>query len=250
MRVIFLAAGSGSRLGIETNDIAKPLVDINGCSILERQIKLFRNNGITDIVVIVGDKIDQFVLDDVLLIRDNYCNFHDQMGSLLVANDKIKNDVIILFGDILFDQNILYQILSDDSDFSVGIDLNWIQSYEQRIDNPIELAGKVLIEENKIKEFSENLPIKKEGCLIGEFLGIIKLKNQSTKIFQSMMLKLEKNHKGKFHDAESFKLSKLTDYLQELIDTKIDITPIFVSGKWCEIDTPKDLEIARKKFHN
>jgi choline kinase len=34
--------------------------------------------------------------------------------------------------------------------------------------------------------------------------------------------------------------------IQELIDSEINVEPIDVSGKWCEIDTPQDLEIARK----
>jgi NDP-sugar pyrophosphorylase family protein len=36
--------------------------------------------------------------------------------------------------------------------------------------------------------------------------------------------------------------------LQELIVSGIRISPIYVSGKWCEIDTPQDLQIARKLF--
>ena len=40
----------------------------------------------------------------------------------------------------------------------------------------------------------------------------------------------------------------IPDMIQELIDSKINVEPIFISGKWCEIDTPEDLEIAQKKF--
>ena len=61
---------------------------------------------------------------------------------------------------------------------------------------------------------------------------------------------MEKSHVGKFHDADSLERAKLVDILQELIDSKIDIFPIAVSGKWFEIDTPKDLERARKIFQN
>ena len=35
----------------------------------------------------------------------------------------------------------------------------------------------------------------------------------------------------------------------ELIDQGKEITPIFVHGQWCEIDTLQDLENARKKFN-
>ena len=38
--------------------------------------------------------------------------------------------------------------------------------------------------------------------------------------------------------------------IQELIDCKVNIFPITISGKWCEIDTMQDLENARKKFRD
>jgi choline kinase len=40
------------------------------------------------------------------------------------------------------------------------------------------------------------------------------------------------------------------DFLQEIIDHGIEIEPIIINGKWCEIDTLEDLELAKKLFHN
>ena len=56
------------------------------------------------------------------------------------------------------------------------------------------------------------------------------------------------NHKGKFHNASSLEKAYLTDLFQELINSGIDISPIYIDGEWCEIDTPQDLEKARKIF--
>ena len=41
---------------------------------------------------------------------------------------------------------------------------------------------------------------------------------------------------------------QLKQEIQELINSKISIEPIFVSGKWCEIDTMQDLKNAEKIF--
>ena len=59
---------------------------------------------------------------------------------------------------------------------------------------------------------------------------------------------LEKTQNEAFHDATSFQRAYLTDMIQELIDCDVKITPIIVDGIWCEIDTPQDLERARKLF--
>ena len=57
-----------------------------------------------------------------------------------------------------------------------------------------------------------------------------------------------KTHKGKFHDADTVSKAYVTDMIQELIDSKIQITPISVKGKWCEIDTMQDLKRAEELF--
>ena len=44
------------------------------------------------------------------------------------------------------------------------------------------------------------------------------------------------------------KKAYLTDMLQELIDSGIVVEPIIINGKWCEIDTLQDLQLARKKI--
>lgn len=247
-KVIILAAGSGNRLIKSTSGLPKPLVDINGVSLIQRQINIFKRNDTFDIIVVRGFKPEKFQLENVSYLNDDKFDEHDQLGSLMQANSEISGNVIITFGDILFDESILRQIMKSEKEISVAIDLKWTKSYELRTDNPIELAGKVLLKNNIIKQFSENLPITKKNYDIGEFLGIIKLNSNGSKIITEQFSKLEKNHTGKFHDAKSFQTAKLTDMLQELLDKEIEINPIFVDGKWCEIDTPKDLEIAREKF--
>jgi NDP-sugar pyrophosphorylase family protein len=76
----------------------------------------------------------------------------------------------------------------------------------------------------------------------------MKLSKKGSKIFLGKYSELEISHQGKFHNAPSLERAYLTDMLQELIDSGIRISPIYISGKWCEIDTPQDLKKARKLF--
>ena len=61
---------------------------------------------------------------------------------------------------------------------------------------------------------------------------------------------LNQSHVGTFHGSPSLKQSILPDMIQELIDLGTNVKPVMVSEKWVEIDTPEDLEIARKVFTN
>ena len=250
MNAIILAAGSGIRLGQHTQDIPKVLLDINGKSILDRQISSLRDNGIDKIFVVTGYKKERHIRKDVEYFFNSKYSETDQLGSLMIAREKIFDDVLIIFGDIIFDCNVLQQVLASNRDISIAIDLDWEKSYDERSDNPKSLADKVLIEDQKIKKISAKKISSEQKNEVGEFLGIIKLSANGSKIFIKKYEELEKTHTGRFHDAHSLIKAKLVDILQELLDFKIGIFPIIIDGKWCEIDTPNDLERARKIFKN
>ena len=250
INAIILAAGSGIRLDEYTQDIPKTLVDINGKSILERQISLLRKHKVNEIFVVTGYKKEKYILKDVEYFFNHKYSETEQLTSMMVARRKIFGDVLIIFGDIIFDSDILQQVLDSNDDITVPIDLDWEKSYEERSDNPKSGADKVLTNQKKIIQISAKEISLESKNEVGEFLGIIKLSTAGSKILVKKYEELEKSHTGKFHDADSLNKAKLVDILQELIDSKIEISPLIISGKWCEIDTPKDLERAKKIFKN
>ena len=248
MKAIFIAAGEGSRLGNLTKDLPKPLVDVNGKSIIERQISLLRKNNVNDIVVITGYKKEKFTFKNIEYVHNPNFREQEQTGSLMTARSKIVGDVLIMFGDILFEEIILQQILDSKGDIVIAVDKNWEKSYEERHDNPKSEADKVLIKDNKVIQISaKNIEVNDDND-VGELLGLIKLSMKGSKILIDQYEKLENSHIGKFHDAVSFKKAKFVDMLQELLSSGIVITPVSIKGKWCEIDTKHDLEIAKKMF--
>ena len=249
MRAIILAAGSGLRLGQHTKDIPKALLDLNGKSILERQISLLRQHGINEIFVVTGYQREKHTLKDIEYIFNPRYTETEQLTSMMVARTKISADVLVIFGDIVFDAQILQQILASNDNIAIAVDFDWEKSYTERPDNPKSLADKVLIDQKKILQISAKITsLDMKNQQIGEFLGIIKLSRKGSKIMVEKYEELESSHRGKFHDADSLEKAKLVDILQELIDSKIEIYSISITGKWCEIDTPKDLERARKIF--
>ena len=248
MKAIFIAAGEGLRLENITKDLPKPLVNVNSKSIIERQISLLRKNNVNDIVVVTGYKKEKFTFKNIEYIHNPNFREQEQTGSLMAARSKIAGDVLIMFGDILFEEIILQQILNSKGDIVIAIDENWEKSYEERHDNPKSEADKVLIKDDKVIQISaKNIEVNDDNY-VGELLGLIKLSMKGSKILIDQYEKLENSHIGKFHDAVSFKKAKFVDMLQELLSSGIVITPVSIKGKWCEIDTKHDLEIAKKMF--
>ena len=123
MRAIILAAGAGLRLGQHTKDIPKALLDLNGKSILERQISLLRKYGVNEISVVTGYKKEKYVLKDIEYFFNPKYSETEQLTSMMTARRKIAGDVLIIFGDIIFDSDILQQVLDSDDDIVVPLSL-------------------------------------------------------------------------------------------------------------------------------
>lgn len=247
MKAIIIAAGSGNRLGEFGKKLPKSLLDINGKTILERQVSIFRKNDLKDIVVVTGYNKEKFNFKKNIYIYDSDYIHHEILGSLMVARDYIKDEVLIIYSDILFEETILQQVLKSKSDIGIAVDLEWEKSYVDRTDNPKSEAENVLLDNTgSLLQIKKN--IQSADGKVGEFLGIIKLSSKGSEIFVNKFDALKNSHTGKFHSAPSLQRAYLTDMIQELVDSKVVVTPILISGKWYEIDTIQDLEKVRMLF--
>ena len=246
MKIIFIAAGSSTRLGTKTLNFPKGLIKINNNSIIGTQLELFNKSD--DIVIITGPNADKFNFKNVTYINDTNHKKHDVLGSLMVAKSHMNNEIVTTYSDIIFDEKILNSIVEFKGDIGIAIELNWEKRYINRDQHPKSEADNVIIQNGEIVKIRKNISESKDDQIIGEFIGLMKLSKEGAKIFKNKYSELEKTHEGKFHNAPSLERAYLTDMLQELINSGLKISPIIINGSWCEIDTPQDIEIAKKNF--
>ena len=239
MRAIIIAAGRGSRLGEITENVPKPLVEVNGESILGRQIFLFKQLGIDDIVVITGYKREKIIFKDVNYVVNHLYSSTEQLFSLMRARNFLSGELIVTFGDIIYDQEILNQMISEKGDLVLAFEKNWKESYANRSDNPAIYSDFAHIKNKKVNKFFTNLDDESfDTDDVVEFIGMMKLSSNITEVFLTQYLEIEK-------EAEKL---KIISFLEMLRSSGVDMSTYFVKNKWCEIDTPQDLEIARSVF--
>ena len=114
MKAIILAAGVGSRLEEYTKTCPKCLLDIGGESILGRELRLLKELGFAanDILIMGGYKAEMLSgLDARVCLNKEYMST-DNSYTLGLAFEKVDDDVIIMDGDLVFERNILSEILS------------------------------------------------------------------------------------------------------------------------------------------
>jgi len=247
MNAIIIAAGSGKRIGDDLKNTPKSMINVNGKPIIEYQLSVLKQAGIENIYVITGPNSEKFHLNNLKYVKDkNFAN-HDILGSLMEAKDFLKNNVLVLYSDIIFELKIIQQILDSKEDISIAVDMNWKKMYEERTEHPISEAENVELDNfKKIIKIQKN--IQNQNKDIGEFLGIIKFSSKGSELFVRKYNELIKIHAGIFHQASSISKAYVTDMIQELVDSKIKVEPVLISGKWCEIDTMQDLKNAEKIF--
>ena len=111
--VIILAAGKATRLRPLSNQIPKPLININGIPMITRIVSNFKQAGFSKFIVLVGYK-QELIRAELLKIQDIELQFIEQVSqvgsadALLLSLDKfsnIKSSVLSFFvtaADIIF----------------------------------------------------------------------------------------------------------------------------------------------------
>ncbi len=247
MNAIIIAGGKSTRIRPLSNEIPKTMVEVYGKSILERQIEVFQSCGISDITAVTGYHSEKINLPNINCIKNEEYKTTNVNEGLFCAKAKLNDSVIITYGDIIFEYEVLEQILNFKGDIGVVVDLDWEKQYTGKFGRPISEADNVIMNKKQILKISKNLT-KKDDLILAESIGIFKLSKSGAKILLDRYNHLKKSHKGKFHSASSFKDAFFMDMIQDLIDTNVIIEPIPINGRWCEIDTQLDLERAKEIF--
>jgi len=248
MKAIILAAGSSTRLGSLTKTIPKGLLEINGKSIIQKQIDIYRKNGIDEIIIIVGPNSEKFVFKNVKYVHDLNYEEHEVLGSLMAAQEFMTEGFIMTYSDIIYEESILKSMLNSNNSLTVAVDLEWEKNYQDRSQHPKTEADNVLIKNEKVLKIKKNIIRENNAQVLGEFIGMMKISKEGAKALLNLFLELNQHFTGKFQNAPTFKKAYLTDLLQELIDRRKDVFAQIIKGKWMEVDTLQDLEKANNDF--
>ena len=138
MNAIILAAGLGSRLKPLTKEVPKPLVKVNGLSLIERQIYLLKEAGICEIIIVIGYMSDKFKFLEkkynVKLIYNNKYKEYNNIYSLYLAQDYLNN-TYILEGDVYLTKNLFIENLKHSTYFAVKKEMyenEWVLKYDNK----------------------------------------------------------------------------------------------------------------------
>ncbi len=119
-RAVVLAAGKSPELGELTEDRPKAMLDVRGKSLLGRQVETLNAAGIKDISVVVGWKKEAIDLPNLRLYEAPEDS--GEVASLMAATSELDGPTLVVYGDILFDRDIVAQLLQAKGDVILAVD--------------------------------------------------------------------------------------------------------------------------------
>lgn len=231
MKSVILAAGMGTRLSPLTEIQPKCLIEVEGKSILQRQIEAFNKAGVSEIIIVVGYKnelVKKFIekqgYNNIRIIINYDYKITNNMYSLYLAKDYLENEFILVNGDVIFDLSIISELIQHSDSNLIAAQKGTYNEESMKI---------VVNKQNRIEAISKTIP---QNMAYGNSIDVYKLSNQARKILFNRILEyieVEKNVKS------------WTEVAMHDIFDKIKFKPFDIKNKiWIEIDDMNDFQMA------
>lgn len=159
---VILASGKGSRLGALTTHKPKCLLPLGSETILDRQLRLLRDVGVSRITMVVGHQRDALATHlggHVQTVFNSQYGTTSSISALWAARDSLSDDTLILNSDLVFERSVLESVTAPASPYVFAINSAPFRSGEVRM----------VIKEGRPTEIGRNVPVERSNAV---FLGL------------------------------------------------------------------------------
>lgn len=238
MKALILAAGEGTRLRPYTLDRPKCLVEVDGISLLERQLAVLRSEGVDSVTLIGGYRAEMLKRPDATLRLNPRFHETNMVWTLFSAEDELQGDLVLAYGDIVYSRDVLRALLASTADIAVAIDLDWELYWRERNEDPLDDAETLRMDsDGHILEIGQK-PTSLEQ-IEGQYMGLMKFSPAGLRTLREAFYQARAAGSIRGKSPEK---AYMTDLLQLLVDQGNDLLAVKVHGGWVEVDTVGDLE--------
>ena len=242
MKGLILSAGMGTRLVPLTHDCPKCLVRVAGKPMMEYQLDSLIRAGIDSCIIVVGYMAEsvcgyfgaKYKSVSLSYVVNSLYAETNNLYSFWLAKTQLDDDVILLEGDLVFDDELVHQMVRMD-DQNVAL----VDQYRPPMDGTVILANDGIAQSMVLK--ADQGP----GFDFGPALKTINIYRLSREALAETILPemeefLAKGQATQYYEA----------VFAMLIETGRMSMTVMNPGtnRWAEIDTMEDLSVAEKIF--
>ncbi|HMS84268.1 MAG TPA: phosphoenolpyruvate mutase [Nitrospira sp.] len=235
---IVLAASRGEELRELTEHQPKTMVKIQGTPILAHIVDAYNAVGIKDITVVRGYKKDAVNVPNLRYLDNDDFADTGELDSLHKAFDMLKNpskDLIISYGDVLFNKYIPQALCQESEDIVIFVDSDW-----QNQSSYVRLGGFVECSvPNSKKAFNAKVYLRQLGNKVGReqthgvWMGFLKVSPTGAAQLQAILSTM-------MTDPVNRKAG-IPHLLQELLKRQQPIRVLYTVGHWLDINSLDDV---------
>jgi phosphoenolpyruvate phosphomutase len=234
--VIVLAASKGKDFGSLTDDKPKCMIPVKGTPVLEDLVEKFHAHQIKNISVVTGYKPEAIQALGVKTFHNPDYAETGELASLLAAEEKLKGNVIISYGDIAFRSYVLANLLESTDHIAVVIDGSKKNVGSHKALDLVKVSSEYqpsFVEQSyKLVQID---PFMSPSEAHGEWIGLVKLDETGVKIFTSAIKALEL-------EDPSYRQRSIPHVLNFIVQSgRGEVAVQYTYGDWLDLDDVKDL---------
>lgn len=235
---VVLAASRGEELRELTEHQPKTMIKIQGAPILAHIVDAYNAVGIKDITVVRGYKKEAVTLPNLMYLdNDDFAETGElySLDKALHARKGSAKDLIISYGDVLFNKYIPQALCQEKEDFVIFVDSDWQnQSSYARLGGFAECSLP-----NSKKAFNAKIHLKQLGDTVsrerihGVWMGFLKVSPAGGRQLQAILAMM-------MADPANRKAG-IPHLLQELLKRQHVIRVLYTVGHWLDINSLDDV---------
>ncbi len=240
MKALIVAAGRGSRLGDLSDQTPKCLTPFAGSRLLDMQLGVLRGAGLDNIHLVrgyLGEQLDGLGLS--LWDNPDWASTN-MVASMLCARPLLEedDDLIVAYGDIVYERRVLQALLNDRSGAGVVVDRKWLDLWNLRSDSPLADAESLRLDQaGNIIDIGKKVSGLEE--IEAQYIGLMRFSADT----RSQLLGLLDQAQGTTDGVNGKPVENcyMTDLLQAYVDIGGLLHAVPIDGGWLEFDTADDI---------
>jgi choline kinase len=224
------------------------MIEVHGKPILQWQVETARNAGIEDVIIVRGFCGESINIKGAVYIENPHYAETNMVETLFCALRYFSDPMVVSYGDILYERQILEKVFKSKSEISVVVDTKWKPYWEKRFGDPLNDAETLRTDSSgKIIEIGQKP--RNINDIHAQYIGLTAFRGNGLRALKNIYNKEKEayqRHENRICNERDLSQLYMTDLIQGIIDADYRVTHVPVSGSWLEIDSLEDFKLAEQ----
>ena len=234
-QAVILGASRGTNFASLTAERPKVMIPVGGKPLLRRLVDKCKKRGIDNIVVVAGYKADSIDVSGIHKVVNEKFESTGELASLQAARDVFTDDMVVMYGDLLFRSYILRDLMENDAPLTVVVDSSGQNTTLGTQDFAYCSEGDDRSSWGQAVNLQKIAPAEDEH-FDGRWIGMLRAKGEGVDWLTTAMDSLREH--ANFNDLG------VPDLLNQIILNGHDVRVWYIHGHWLDVNSAEDLERA------